>query len=64
VCGDFGQPAASRFRGITTFGSLPTRDKKSLAGEAEQVATLRGASSVDFGFDTYGQLLPPASSFT
>lgn len=38
---------------IKTFGSLPDRDKKSLHCEAEQVAPLRGASSVDVGFDTY-----------
>jgi hypothetical protein len=36
---------------ITTFGSLPARDKKSLQDEAEQVAPLRGASSVDVKFD-------------
>ncbi len=38
---------------IKTFGSLPDRDRKSLQGEAEQVAPLRGASSVDVEFDTY-----------
>ncbi|WP_308160012.1 winged helix DNA-binding domain-containing protein [Arthrobacter sp. ISL-5] len=38
---------------IKTFGSLPDRDKKSLHCEAEQVAPLRDASSVDVGFDTY-----------
>ncbi|MEO3853955.1 crosslink repair DNA glycosylase YcaQ family protein [Acrocarpospora sp. B8E8] len=38
---------------IKTFGSLPDRDKKSLRDEAEQVAPLRGASSVDVEFDTY-----------
>jgi hypothetical protein len=38
---------------IKTFGSLPDRDKKSLQGEAEQVAPLRGASSVHVEFDTY-----------
>ncbi len=38
---------------IKTFGSLPDRDKKSLQAEAEQVAALRGASSVDVEFDTY-----------
>lgn len=38
---------------IKTFGLLPHRDKKSLQGEAEQVAPLRGASSVDVEFDTY-----------
>jgi hypothetical protein len=36
---------------ITAFGSLPARDKKSLRNEAEQVAPLRGASSVDIEFD-------------
>ncbi|MBX3069907.1 MAG: AlkZ family DNA glycosylase [Thermomicrobiales bacterium] len=38
---------------IKTFGALPVRDKKSLRAEAEQVAPLRGASSVDVEFDTY-----------
>ena len=38
---------------VKTFGSLPDRDKKSLQNEAEQVAPLRGASSVDVEFDTY-----------
>lgn len=38
---------------ITTFGSLPAKDKKLLQDEAEQVAPLRGASSVDVEFDTY-----------
>lgn len=38
---------------IKTFGSLPARDKKSLQDEAEQVATLRGASTVDVAFDSY-----------
>jgi len=38
---------------IKTFGSLPDRDKKSLQHEAEQIAPLRGASSVDVEFDTY-----------
>ena len=38
---------------MRTFGSLPDRDKKSLQDEAEQVAPLRGASSVDVEFDTY-----------
>lgn len=38
---------------IKTFGLLPNRDKKSLQGEAEEVAPLRGASSVDFEFATY-----------
>jgi Winged helix DNA-binding domain len=38
---------------ITTFGSLPSRVKKALQAEAEQVAPLRGASSVDVELDTY-----------
>ncbi|CAI3799118.1 winged helix DNA-binding domain-containing protein [Pseudarthrobacter sp. MM222] len=38
---------------IKTFGLLPDRDRKSLRGEAEQVAPLRGASTVDVEFDTY-----------
>jgi hypothetical protein len=38
---------------IKTFGTLPDRDKKALQGEAEQVAPLRGASSVHVEFDTY-----------
>jgi hypothetical protein len=38
---------------ITTFGSLPDRDRTSLQGEAGQVAALRGASSVDVAFGTY-----------
>jgi hypothetical protein len=38
---------------VTTFGSLPERDKTSLQHEAERVAPLRGASSVDVEFDTY-----------
>ncbi|MEV7228392.1 winged helix DNA-binding domain-containing protein [Polymorphospora sp. NPDC051019] len=38
---------------IKTFGSLPARTKKSLQDEAEQVAPLRDASSVDVAFDTY-----------
>lgn len=38
---------------VKTFGSLPERDRKPLAEEAEQVALLRGASTVDVGFDTY-----------
>ncbi|MDT0444683.1 winged helix DNA-binding domain-containing protein [Streptomyces johnsoniae] len=37
---------------ITTFGSLPVRDKKALRNEAEQIAPLRGASSVDVEFGT------------
>ena len=38
---------------VTTFGSLPDRDKKPLQNEAEQVAPLRGTSSVDVELDTY-----------
>ena len=38
---------------IKTFGSLPDRDKQSLQNEAEQVAPLRGASSVDVEFGAY-----------
>ena len=38
---------------ITTFGSLPARDRKRIEDEAEQVARLRGASSVTVDFDTY-----------
>ena len=38
---------------IKTFDSLPKRDKKSLQDEAEQVAPLRGASSVDVEFERY-----------
>ena len=38
---------------VKTFGSLPDRDKQSLQIEAEQVAPLRGASSVDVEFETY-----------
>lgn len=38
---------------VKTFGSLPDRDKKSLQDEAEQVAPLRGASSVAVEFHTY-----------
>lgn len=38
---------------IKTFGSLRARDKNSLQTEAEQVASLRGAASVDVLFDTY-----------
>ncbi|MEV0728641.1 winged helix DNA-binding domain-containing protein [Polymorphospora sp. NPDC050346] len=38
---------------IKTFGSLPARTKKSLQDEAEQVAPLRDASSVDVAFDAY-----------
>ncbi|MFL6126008.1 winged helix DNA-binding domain-containing protein [Actinophytocola sp.] len=38
---------------IKTFGPVPAQDKKPLQDEAEQVASLRGASSVDVEFDTY-----------
>jgi hypothetical protein len=38
---------------IKTFGSLPDRDRKSLQREAEQVAPLRGAPSVDVEFAGY-----------
>ena len=38
---------------IRTFGPLSDRDRKSLQAEAEQVGPLRGASSVEVGFDTY-----------
>jgi hypothetical protein len=38
---------------IKTFGSLPDRNRRSLHGEAEQIAPLRGASSVDVEFDAY-----------
>lgn len=38
---------------ITAFDSLPDREKKALQNEAEQVAPLRGASSVDVKFDIY-----------
>jgi len=38
---------------IKTFDSLPAAKRKSLKGEAEQIAPLRGASSVDVAFDTY-----------
>ena len=38
---------------IKTFDSLPKREKKSLQDEAEQVAPLRGASSVDVEFESY-----------
>jgi hypothetical protein len=37
---------------IAAFGPLPERDKASLTSEAEQLAPLRGASSVDVRFDT------------
>lgn len=38
---------------IKTFDSLPAAKRKSLQGEAAQIAPLRGASSVDVAFDTY-----------
>ncbi len=38
---------------VKTFGSLADRDRKPLEAEAEQVALLRGASTVDVEFDTY-----------
>ncbi len=38
---------------IKMFGPLPDRDLKALQDEAEQVAPLRGASSVDVELDTY-----------
>lgn len=38
---------------IMAFGSLRDRDKKALLAEAEQVAALRGASSVDVEFDVF-----------
>jgi hypothetical protein len=38
---------------IKTFGSLPTRNRKALQDEAEQVAPLRGASSVEIRVETY-----------
>jgi hypothetical protein len=38
---------------IKTFGPLTDRNKRSIQGEAEQIAPLRGASSVDVEFDTY-----------
>lgn len=37
---------------IETFGSLPARYNEPLEAEAERVATLRGASSVNIEFDT------------
>lgn len=37
---------------VTTFGPLPARTEKSLQAEAEQVATLRGASSVEIAYAT------------
>ncbi|HQR79388.1 MAG TPA: winged helix DNA-binding domain-containing protein [Actinomycetota bacterium] len=38
---------------IKTFDSPANRNRDRLQAEAEQIATLRGASSVDVGFDTY-----------
>lgn len=38
---------------LKTFGPLPDPDRKSLQEEAEQVALLRGATSVDVDFGTY-----------
>lgn len=38
---------------LKTFGPLPDPDRKSLQDEAEQVALLRGATSVDVDFGTY-----------
>lgn len=38
---------------IKTFGSLPARSKKALQDEGEQVAPLRGASSLELDFDTF-----------
>jgi hypothetical protein len=38
---------------VTTFRPLKDRDRKSLLDEAEQVASLRGASSVAVEFDAY-----------
>jgi hypothetical protein len=38
---------------LRTFGALPDPDRKSLQDEAEQVALLRGATSVDVDFGTY-----------
>lgn len=37
---------------VRSFDSLPDRDKQSLQDEAERVALLQGASSVDVEFDT------------
>lgn len=37
---------------VTTFGPLPDRHRKAIQHEAEQVAPLRGASSVAVEFDT------------
>lgn len=38
---------------ITTFDALPTRARKPLHAEAEQIALLRGASSTNVDFDTF-----------
>lgn len=38
---------------IKTFGSLLDRDRESLRNDADQIAPLRGASTVDVEFDTY-----------
>jgi hypothetical protein len=38
---------------LRSFGTLPARTHKPLQAEAEQVATLRGASCVDVEFDSY-----------
>lgn len=38
---------------IKTFSSVPDRQKKPLQNEVEQIAPLRGASSVDVRFETY-----------
>ncbi len=38
---------------VKPFGSLRERDKEALQNEAEQVALLRGASSVNVEFGTY-----------
>ncbi|MFD1052646.1 DNA glycosylase AlkZ-like family protein, partial [Kibdelosporangium lantanae] len=37
---------------IRTFDTLASRDRKPLEAEAEAVASLRGASSVEVGFET------------
>lgn len=44
---------------ITTFGSLPDRDKAPLQAEAERIGTLRGASSVAVGFDVHSPSAGP-----
>jgi hypothetical protein len=38
---------------VKSFGTLPARTKKPLQAEAEHVATLRGASSVDVEFESH-----------